>query len=144
MDVNAVDYDIGDELDGDTRSVSDVDVGAAAVNGLEAVHDELLLQGNDHVPLENNPEGLVLDDGMAERPRAGVHGVVIIRVGDDVVPAVTAANGIAAEPDATVRQPLAVVVPIRVAPPAIVDGIAGAAREVAKLLALGAVAYTPV
>ena len=37
-----MDDHVGDELYGDARTISDVDVHAAAVDGLEAVHDEFL------------------------------------------------------------------------------------------------------
>lgn len=55
MDVEAVDDDVGDVLDGDAGPISNVDVDAAAVDGLEAVHDELLLESDDHVPFEHDP-----------------------------------------------------------------------------------------
>jgi len=38
VNVEAVDDHIGDELDGDAGAVGDVDVDAARVDGLEAVH----------------------------------------------------------------------------------------------------------
>lgn len=43
MNMQPMDDHVGDELDGDARTISDVDVHAAAVDGLEAVHDEFLL-----------------------------------------------------------------------------------------------------
>jgi hypothetical protein len=102
VDVEPVDDDVGDVLDGDAGTIGDVHVGATSVDGLEAVHDELLLERDDHVPLEDDPERLFLDDGIAEGALARVDRVVITRVGDHVDLAVAAANGIAAEADATV------------------------------------------
>lgn len=55
VDVEAMDDDIRDELDGNAGAVSYVDVGAACVDGLEAVHDQLLLQRDHHVALEHDP-----------------------------------------------------------------------------------------
>lgn len=43
VNMQPVDDHVGDELYGDARTISDVDVHAAAVDGLEAVHDEFLL-----------------------------------------------------------------------------------------------------
>lgn len=123
VDVEAVDDDVGDVLDGDAGAVCDVHVGATPVDGLEAVHDELLLERDHHVPLEDDPQRLVLDDGVAERAFLGVHGVVVAGVGDDVELAVAAADGVAAEADAAVGEPLPVVVPVGVAAPAVVDGV---------------------
>lgn len=55
MNMNSMDYNIGDELDGQASSISNVDVGAAAINGLEAVDDELLFQSDGHIALEYDP-----------------------------------------------------------------------------------------
>jgi hypothetical protein len=133
VDVEAVDDDVGDELDGDAGAAGDVHVGAAAVDGLEAVHDELLPEPDDHVALEDDPERLLLDDGVAEGALARVDGVVVAGVGDHVEPAVAAADGVAAEADAAVGQALAVVVPVRVPAPAVVDRVARLGGEVAEV-----------
>lgn len=133
VDVEPVDDDVGDVLDGDAGAIGDVHVGAASVDGLEAVHDELLLERDDHVPLEDDPEWLFLDDGVAEGTLARVDRVVIARVGDHVDLAVAAANGVAAKADAAVSEALAIVVPVRVAAPAVIDGIACPARQVPEI-----------
>lgn len=133
MDVQAMDDDVGDVLDGDAGAIGNVHVGATAVDGLEAVHDQLLLERDHHVALEDDPQRLVADDGVPERALLGVHRVVVAGVGDHVDLAVAAADGVAAEADAAVGEPLAILVPVRVAPPAVVDRIAGAARQVAQL-----------
>nr|GLL30801.1 hypothetical protein DY000_00005240 [Ipomoea trifida] len=49
VNVEAMDDDIRDELDGNAGAVSYVDVGTACVDGLEAVHDQLLLQRDHHM-----------------------------------------------------------------------------------------------
>lgn len=49
VDVQAVDDDIVHVLNGDARATRDVHIGAPPVDGLEAVHDELVLQLDVHV-----------------------------------------------------------------------------------------------
>ena len=127
VDVKAVNDDIGHELDGDASPVGNVDVDAAGVDRLEAVHEELLLERDDHVALEHDPEWPVLDDGVAERAGLRVDGVVVVGVAHHVVLAVAPADGVAAEADAAVGQPLSPHVPPAVAAPAVVDGVAGPA-----------------
>lgn len=77
MDVKTVNDNVSNILDGDASSIGNVDIHPTAINGLEAVHDELLLQLYDHVPLEHNPERPVLDDSMAQSARLGVDSVIV-------------------------------------------------------------------
>lgn len=65
-----MDDDVGDELDGDAGAVGDMDVDTVPVDGLEIVRDEFLLKGDHYVPLEHDPERLVLDNCMPQRPWA--------------------------------------------------------------------------
>ena len=60
-----MDDDVRRVLDRHARSAGDVHGGAAAVDGLERVHDELLFEADGHVSLEDDPERLVLDHGVA-------------------------------------------------------------------------------
>lgn len=69
----------------------DVNVGAAAVDGLVRVENELVFQLDDHVGREDDPKGFVLDDGVAESARFGVRRVVVGGIGDGVDPAAFAA-----------------------------------------------------
>ena len=131
MDMNPMHNNVGNVLDREARAVCDVDVDAAAVDGLEAVHDQLLLQGDHHVALEDDPERLVLDHGVAERSRSGGDGIVVAGVGYDVVAAVAAADRVAAESDRAVGEAFAAELPFAVAAPAVVDWVAGGAGEVA-------------
>lgn len=55
MNVQPMNDDIRHELDRDAGAVSYVNVGAACVDGLEAVHDQLLLERDHHVALEHDP-----------------------------------------------------------------------------------------
>lgn len=50
-----MDDHIRHELDRDASSKRDVNIGTAAIDGLEAVHDEFLLQRDHHVSLEHDP-----------------------------------------------------------------------------------------
>ncbi|RZS07832.1 hypothetical protein BHM03_00038743 [Ensete ventricosum] len=144
MDVEAVDDDIGDILDGDASSIGDVDVGAAAVDGLETVHDELLLERDHHVTLKSDPQGVVLDDRIPQCSRPWIHGIIIPGVRHHVEFAVTAADGIPAEANPAVSQRFPVQMPVGIAPPAVVDWVAGAARRITKKRPPScAVAYAP-
>lgn len=127
VDVDVVDDDVGDVLEGYAAVADDVDVGAAAVDGLEAVHDELVLELDGHVGGEDDPEGLGLDDGVAESAWDGAGWVTVGGVGDDVDLAAFAAEGVAAKTDAAVGEALAVSGPVGVAAPAVVNGVAGQA-----------------
>jgi hypothetical protein len=66
-----------------------------------------------------------LDNCMPESAGDGVRSVTIGGVGDGVDPAAFTAEGVAAETDAAVGESLAVVLPVRVATPTIVDGVSG-------------------
>lgn len=144
VNVEAVDDDVGDELDGDARAVGDVDVGAAPVDGLEAVHYQLLLQRDDHVPLEHDPQGTVLDHGVSERSRFRVHWVVVVRVRHHVVAAVAPADCVAAEADAAVGELLSPEVPPLVAPPAVIDWVPRPTWEEIQISSSRRIADAPV
>ena len=68
-----------------------------------------------------------MDNSVAESARDGVGGITIGGVGNDVDPAAFAAECRAAEADGAVRESLAVVLPVWVAAPAVVDGVSGEA-----------------
>ena len=127
MDVQAMDDDIRNELDRDACAVSNVHIDSTSIYGLEAVHDQLLLQRDDHVALEDDPQRLVLDDSVAQGARPRVDRVVVASVCDHIVAAVAATNGIATEANPAVREALAVPLPVGVAAPAVVDGVASSA-----------------
>ncbi len=120
-------YNISDKLDGDACSISNVDIDPTTINGLEAVHDQLLLQLYHHVPLEHNPQRFVLDDSMAQSAGPGVDRVIVAGVSDDIEAAVTATNCIPTKTNATVCKAFAVFLPIGVTTPAVINGIAGSA-----------------
>ncbi|GAV57265.1 hypothetical protein CFOL_v3_00803, partial [Cephalotus follicularis] len=124
MNVETMNNHICHELDGDACTVSNMDIRPTTINGLKAVHNELLLQLYDHVPFEDNPERVVLDHSMAQSSRLGVNGVIICRIRDNIEAPVPATNGISAKTNAAVCKTLAVAVPAGVTAPAVVNGIA--------------------
>lgn len=143
MDVDAMDDDVGDILDGEARAIGNVDIDATPINGLEAVHNEFLLEFDHHIPLEHDPEGPVLDHRMPEGAWPWVDSVIIAGIGDNVEASITPANCIAPEANSAISQPLAAFVPIWVAPPAVVDRIASAARKITKVPPSRAVTNAP-
>ena len=66
VDVDVVDDDVLHVLDGQAAVAGDVDGGAPAVDGFVAVDDEFVFEADEHVGGEDDPEGLFLDDGVAE------------------------------------------------------------------------------
>ena len=127
MDVESVDDDVLHELDGDASAVGDMNVGTAAVDGLVAGDEQLLVEVDDHVAGEDDPERLGLDSSVAESAGAGVDQVVVGGVGDDIDLAVDAAKGVTPEPQGAVGELLAIAGPVGAAPPAAVDRVRGLA-----------------
>lgn len=80
---------------------------------------------------------------MAQCPGSGSNRVVVVRVSDDVELAVSTADGVTPEANGTVGEALAVALPIGVAPPAVVDRVAGLAREESQLPPFSAIANAP-
>lgn len=128
-DVDVVDDDVADVLKRNAAAAGDLDIRAATVDGFEAVDNELVLELDEHVAREDDPEGFGLDHAVAKCAWSWVCWVVIGGVGDDVDLAAFAAEGCVAESDGAVGESLAVVGPVWVAPPAIVDWVSGEARE---------------
>ena len=124
MDMKAMDDDIGDVLYGNATPISNVDIDTTAIDGLEAVHDELLLKSDHHVPLEHYPQGFVLDDSVAQCARAGGYSIIVARVSHDIETTVTATNGIASKANTTVSEAFAIGLPIGVTAPTIINWVA--------------------
>lgn len=133
MDVKTVYYDICDILDCDAASISNVNIGSSPINGLEAVHDELLRQLDHHVTLEHNPERPVLDHSVAQSAGLGVHRVIVSGVSDHIEATITTTNCVPTEPNATVCKALPVTVPIGVTAPAIINGVTSSTREKSQI-----------
>lgn len=126
VDANSVDDHVLDKLEGDAGSAGDVDLGSSTVDGLVSLHDQLLVKPDDHVTFEDDPQRLLLDHGVTERPRRGIRRVVRV-VRHDIDPPILPADGFPAEPKPARRQPFPVSFPIRMAPPATVDWICSVA-----------------
>lgn len=131
--VDSMDDDVGDVMYGDAWSISNVNTCTSTVYGLERVHDQLLLQLDHHVPLENDPQRLVLYHGVSDGSGPRVHRVVVAGVGYYVDSAVSPANCVFAEADGAIGQALAVFLPIGVAPPAVVYRVATSTRGMGQL-----------
>jgi hypothetical protein len=101
-----------------------VNIGTTSINGLEAVHNELFFQCYNHVVLENDPEGLILYHSVPQGAWFGVDSIIVRGISDNIDASVTASKCIAAKADTTVSQALAVVMPARVAPPAVINWVA--------------------
>lgn len=101
MNVETMNYDVGHVLDGNARSSSNVDVSSSAVDCLEGVHDQLLLQLDHHVSFEDNPEWLILDDTVSECAWLGIHRVVPC-IRDHIYFPISATNGMLSKPNCTI------------------------------------------
>lgn len=124
MDVDTMDDNVVHKLQCEASPPGDVNVVAPAVDGLEAVHDELLLELNVHVAGEGDPQRLTLDDCIAECSHLRVHHIVVGLVGHHVNLSVLPSDGVLAEPYGAVCESLPVLLPVSVASPAVVHRVA--------------------
>lgn len=123
VDVEAVDNDVRHVLHGEAGPAGYVHAGPPPVDRLERVEHQLLLEPDRHVPGEGDPQGLVLDGPVPQGARLRVDRVVA-RVGHHVDLPVPSPDRMFAEPNRAICQTLAVLLPVRVAPPAVVDWVA--------------------
>lgn len=98
VDPHPVDDYIAHKLDSDSSTIGNVDSDAATIDGLVALHDELLLENDEHVAVKYDPQWLLLDHGMPEGSRSRVYEVVVASIRDDVERAVLATGGLVAKP----------------------------------------------
>lgn len=127
VDLDVVDDYMGDVLNGETTVAGDLDVSATAVDGFVTVDDQFVPEVDEHVGGEDDPERFGLDDGVTEGAWGWVGRVSVGGVGDYVDLAAFSAEGSMAEADGAVGQALPVIGPVRVAPPAVVNGVSGEA-----------------
>jgi len=120
MDIYPVDYNIGHILYRNAWPTRNVHASASSVDGLEGVHDKLLLQLNHHVPGEYDPERLLLNHRVTERPRLRRHRVIVAGIRHHVDFPVLSSNRVFPKPNCTIRQPLPVLLPVGVTPPTVV------------------------
>lgn len=102
VDVDPVDDHVRHVLHRYAGPTRDVHAGAPPVDRLERVHDQLLLQLDRHVPREDDPQRLLLDHAVPERPRLRVHRVVVPGFRHRVYLPVFPADCVLAEPDRAV------------------------------------------
>ena len=127
MDVHAVDDDVAHVLQRDAAAASDVHVRTPPVDRLVAVDNELVLEANVHVSREDDPQRPVLEGAIAERPRRRVDHVVVAVIGHHIDRSILAADRVLAESNRAIRKRLPILPPVRIASPAVVDGVALAA-----------------
>lgn len=138
-----MDNNIGHKLDCEASTISNVNIGPTSINCLETIHNQLLFQLNHHVSFEHNPERFVLDDGMSQSTRLWVDRVVVAGVSDNIKSTVTASDGVSAKANATICETFAILLPIGVATPAVINRIAGSTREETELPPRSSIADTP-
>ncbi len=102
MDMESVHNDIRDVLQRQACATCDVHVSTPAVQGFEAVHDELLLERDHHVACEDDPQRLGLNDAPTKSAVLGVGDSVVAAVGDHVDFAIASSDGVLAVPDRAV------------------------------------------
>ena len=129
VNVDVVDDDVAHLLDREASVAGDLHVRASPVDGFVASDDELVPEFDPHVAGEDDPERLRLDHGVAEGSGGRVRRVVVGGVGDEVKAAAFAAERALSEADGAVGEALAVLRPVWVAAPAVVDWVSGDARR---------------
>ncbi|GLU03795.1 hypothetical protein SLE2022_209740 [Rubroshorea leprosula] len=121
--MDTVNDNVGHVLNRDLPPISNVNVGTAAIDRLEAVHNQLLLEFNHHVMFEDDPQRPILENGMAEGARFGIDRIIVTGVTHDVVPSITTAHGITSKTNCTISETLSPEIPPAVTPPAIINRI---------------------
>lgn len=144
MNVEAMDNNIGNKLDSDTSAIGNVNIVSTGINGFETVHNELLFQLYDHVAAEHNPQGLLLDNSMTNSTRLWVNRVIVARISDNIVTTITTTNGITPKSNATISKTLAILLPIGVTSPAVINRISCPTREISKFSPFSTVPDAPV
>lgn len=127
MDVYAVDDDVAHILRRYARSMRYVNIVASAIDRLETVHEQLLLQHNRHVRCENDPQRFRLNHSVPQCSGPWSHSVVIRGVRDYVEFSISATNSVPAEANSAIRELLSMTFPVGVTAPAIIDGIPSSA-----------------
>lgn len=129
MNMETMNDDVGDKLDSDASTVGYMDISTTTINGLETVHNQLLFQLYHHVSLEHNPQRLILDNRMAKSSWFGVNNVFVSWVCDNVEASITTSNCVASKTYPTVSEAFAVVMPVTVTTPTVIDRVTGSTRE---------------
>lgn len=93
VNVDVMYNNMGDILQCYTPIPRDMNGDTTAVDGFERVENQLVLQLDDHVCWEDDPEGFVLNDGVAESAWFGVSNVVVGGIHDGVDSATFSAEG---------------------------------------------------
>lgn len=100
--MNIVNDHIANILQGNASISRYLNIGSTTIDSLVAIDNQLVLKLDLHIGLEDDPEGLILDDSMAKGPRGGFHRVVIGGVGDDIEAAPFATHRVLAKPNGAI------------------------------------------
>ncbi|KAG2384001.1 uncharacterized protein HKW66_Vig0152360 [Vigna angularis] len=136
LNANSVDDDVVRELYGEATTVLDLNVGTTTVDGLVGGNEKLLLQSDDHAALEDDPKWTLLGDGISEGSWLRVDHVLVGVIGDNVNGSTEPTHCASSEPFSASGQPIPVVGPVFVAPPAIVNGVAAVTAPSNRVLGL--------
>lgn len=135
-DLDPMDDDVLHKLHRDASTLGNVNIDTSSINGLVAVHDELLLEGDEHASSKDDPQRAVTRDRVAERAGFRVHHIIVGGIGDHVEWSTFASNGVSTEALDAICELLAIVGPIGVTPPTPVDGVCGYAWTVTTIFSL--------
>ncbi|KAI5386969.1 hypothetical protein KIW84_073205, partial [Lathyrus oleraceus] len=94
------------------RSICNMYVCSSSINSLETVHNQLLFQLNNHVPLEHNPKWPILDNSVTQSSRPWVNRVVVSRVSDNIELSIATTDSISSKTNTTICQTLPILLPI--------------------------------
>lgn len=99
MYVQAMDNNVGHVLYSNAWPPGNVHICATAVDRLERIHDQLLLQLDHHAAFENDPQWLVLDHSVPKSAGFGVHRVAVTGVCHHIYFSIPSANGMLSKPN---------------------------------------------
>lgn len=99
VDENSVYNDVTNVLNCNAGAACDVDFCPTTIDGLVAVHDELLVELDRHVTVEGDPKWLILDHCMAKGSGNRRHWVVVSAVRHLVNGPVLASQSALAKPE---------------------------------------------
>lgn len=128
VDMNSMNDNIGHILNCNASSICYMNIGTSTINSLITVHDKLLLELNNHIFLENNPERFGLNNSVPQSARSRIDRVIVIWICNYIKSAILTSNGVFAKSDGTISQSLSVVNPVRITTPTVIDGVPRFAR----------------
>lgn len=102
VDMHIVDDDIAYILQSNATPTRNVNISSSPIKSLVAIKDELLRKLDEHVAREHNPQRFWLNHSVSQSSRLWIHGIIVRRVGDNVVLPTFASKSILTKPDCAV------------------------------------------